>query len=141
MGDDLRIRVGDELHALGLQPLAQGEEVFDDTVVHHRDAAGLADMGVGVQVGRLAVGGPAGVAEADMAMDVLPVVDHVPQHLQAALGLGDLQTLLRVVDSDTGGVIAPVFQPGKTVQQDGRDLFSSDKTNNTTHGKTFLLGI
>jgi hypothetical protein len=57
--------------------------------VHDRDTAGGVGVRVRVDVGRLAVRGPPGVADADRRLG--PVVDPVPEVLDAARGLGDLQ--------------------------------------------------
>ena len=53
--------------ALFGQELLEGGVVFDDAVVHQRDAAGVVGMRVGVDFGGGAVGGPAGVGHADVA--------------------------------------------------------------------------
>ena len=53
-----------EHHALGLQLFAQGAVVLDDSVLHHRHAVGAIEVRVGVAFFRLAMGGPAGVADA-----------------------------------------------------------------------------
>ena len=64
MGNHLDVRVRAEHHPLRLQVLAQAAEVFDDAVLHDRQAAGTIQAGMGVALLRLAVGGPAGVADA-----------------------------------------------------------------------------
>ena len=48
-----------------IEPFAQLAEILDDAVMHDRDAVGGVRMGVAL--GRLAVGGPAGMADADIA--------------------------------------------------------------------------
>jgi hypothetical protein len=45
------------------------EVVFDDAVVHDDEGAGAVAVGVGVLFGGAAVGGPAGVADAEGALD------------------------------------------------------------------------
>ena len=75
------------MYALVEQLLLQLDVVFDDAVVDHGDAAALADMGVGVDVVGLPVGGPAGVADAHVARQIRPVVGQIAEHLQPARGL------------------------------------------------------
>ena len=65
MGDNLGVRFGGEDVPPGGELLAQLAEILDDAVMDHRDA--VAGMGMGVVLGRLAVGRPAGVANADTA--------------------------------------------------------------------------
>ena len=69
MRDDFGVGFGDELVALGNEFALQVEVVFDDAVVDHNDAAGAVAMGVGVLFGGAAVRGPAGVADAECAME------------------------------------------------------------------------
>ena len=65
MQHDLGIGLGLEHRALLLELLAQLAKILDDAVVDHGDAIGRVRMRV--VLGRLAVGGPAGVADAGMA--------------------------------------------------------------------------
>ena len=69
MGDDFGIGFGDELVALGGEFALQVEIVFDDAVVDDDDAAGAVAMGMGIFFGGAAVGGPAGVADAEGALE------------------------------------------------------------------------
>ena len=64
MGNHLSVSVGLEDVAFGLQALPQFAIVFDDAVLHHGNAASHIPVGVGVVFFRLAVGGPAGMANA-----------------------------------------------------------------------------
>ena len=69
VGDDLGVGLGDELVALGGEFALQVEVVFDDAVVDDDDAAGAVAMGMGVLFGGPAVRGPAGVADAEGAVE------------------------------------------------------------------------
>ena len=133
LGHHLGVGLGNEGDPLRLQKLPQLHIVFDDAVVHHGKAAALADLGVGVHVRGLPVGGPAGVAQADDAMDSSAPLHQLIQHLKPALGLGHLQALLLPVNRDARGVIAPIFQPGQAVQQNGGGLLPANKSDNTAH--------
>ena len=73
--------------------------------------------------------------------DQRAAVRQVVQDLETALGLHHLKSLLPVIDRQSGGVVAPVFQTGETLQQDGRGLLLPNKTNNATHKMIFLLNI
>ena len=69
VGDDFGVGFGDELVALGGELGFEGEVVFDDAVVDDDEGAGAVAVGVGVLFGGAAVGGPAGVADAEGAVD------------------------------------------------------------------------
>ena len=79
------------MDALAHQVLLELHVVFDDAVVDQGDPAVLADMGWGVDVIGLPVGGPAGVADAQAPVQVRAAVDQVRQDLEPALGLADLE--------------------------------------------------
>ena len=69
VGDDLGVGLGDEVVAGGDELALEGEVVFDDAVVDDDEGAGAVAVGVGVLFGGAAVGGPAGVADAEGAVD------------------------------------------------------------------------
>jgi hypothetical protein len=69
VGNDLGVGLGDELVALGGELALQVEIVFDDAVVDNDDAAGAVAMRVGVLFRGPAVRGPAGVADAEGAVE------------------------------------------------------------------------
>ena len=135
---DLGIRFGFEGHALRDQKFLELDIVFDDAVVDDGKLAVLADVGVGVDVVRRAVGRPAGMAHADGALHIRAAVDEVAQCLEPAHGFFDLKLMPRRNDRDTGAVIAAVFQTGEAVEQNGGSLLAADVSNNTTHKKVLL---
>ena len=67
MGDHLGVGVAGEHRALRDQLFLQLAEILDDAVMHDRDEVGRMRMRVGF--GRLAVGGPAGMADAGRAVE------------------------------------------------------------------------
>ena len=69
-----------------------------------------AHMRVGVGLGWLAVGRPAGVADAGGALHRLAVVRLLHQILQAALRLHNLDFALLISHGDAGRVIASVLE-------------------------------
>ena len=77
LGHHLRIRVGLEGDALLEQVLLELHIVFNDAVVDQGDLPIGADVGVGVDVAGLAVGGPAGVSDAQRTLQIGAAVNHV----------------------------------------------------------------
>ncbi len=69
VGDDFGVGFGDELVALRGEFALEVEIVFDDAVVDDDDAAGAVAMRMGVFFGGAAVGCPAGVADAEGAVE------------------------------------------------------------------------
>jgi len=75
VGDDFCIGLGYKFVALADELLLELEVVFDDAVVDDDEAAGAVAMGVGVLFSGAAVGGPAGMADAEGAVDGILVED------------------------------------------------------------------
>ena len=69
VSDDFGVGFGDELVALRGEFALEIEVVFDDAVVDDDDAAGAVAMGMGVFFGGAAMGSPAGVADAEGAVE------------------------------------------------------------------------
>ncbi len=69
MGEDLGVGLGGELDPVGLEDRTQGRGVVDDAVVYDRHPAVLAYVRVGVLRRGCAVGGPAGVSDAELARE------------------------------------------------------------------------
>ena len=133
-GDHVRERLGvgvaDQRDATLREAVPELLGVLDDAVVHDRDAARGVGVRVGVDVVRLAVGGPPGVADADGGLG--PVVDQVPQVLDPARGLGDLQPVA-VDDGQAGRVIAPVLQAPQALEQDRDGVPAADVADDSAH--------
>ena len=134
VGDHLGVGLAFEDVPLGGQLGLQLGEVLDDAVVHQRHAPGLVRVGVGG--GRGAVGGPAGMADADrglhrvLGQDGLQIAD-----LALAAAAFDM-----AVDhgGDPGGIIAAVFQPLQAVDQTGNDGAVSRDADDAAHAKAPL---
>ena len=134
LGHHLAVGLRGEFHPLAQQVFLDLLVVLDDAVVDQGHLAALAHMGMGVDVVGLAVGGPAGVADAQVPVEVRPVMAELPQRLQPALALADLQSQLLRPHSDAGGVIAPVLHPIQTIQQDGGGLLVlAHESDNSAH--------
>ena len=133
LGHHLRVCIRLEHNAMAQKLLLDLHIVFNDAVMHQRDPAVLADMGMGVDVIRFAVGSPAGMADAQRPFHIGAAVDHVGKHLKSALGLAYLKALGLRPHRHTGGIVPPVFHPGQTVQQNGSRFLAAHITNNSTH--------
>ena len=132
---DLGVGVAGELDAGGLQLLAQLGVVLDDPVVDDRDLARRVAVRVGVAVGRPAVGGPAGVAEAGAAREACGVrlgqrcfevgePTGTPAHGQPADA---------VEQGDAGGVVTAVLHPAQRVDDDSASIPRPDVADDSTH--------
>ena len=117
VGRDLGVGVGGHLHALGLEAAAELGEVLDDAVVHQGHAARPPEVGVRVAVGRRAVRGPAGVADAGRDGRERRVGDGLLEvgELAGAL-VGDDRP--GVDERDPRGVVSPVLQPAEPLDDD-----------------------
>ncbi len=109
----------------------QGGVVFDDPIVH--DGATLArNMRVGILGGRLTMGGPAGVGDADAAFerfrgDGVYQLGHLAERAQAPHAAAGAQ------HGETRGVITAILQPLQPLQQDGRHGPLSDGADDAAH--------
>jgi hypothetical protein len=130
VGDGLGVGLGGEFVALGTQLGAQLFEVFDDAVMHHGEAGG--DVGVGIALGGHAVGGPAGVGDADLGAQV-GGIGLGGKLGDAADGAQALQ-LAVLEHGEAGGVVAPVFELAQALEQHGNDVATGNGGNDATHG-------
>ena len=114
------------------QLVAQLGEVLDDPVVDDGDAPILAQVRMGVAVGRTAVRGPSGVADAGRG---------VGQRVAAEQGLevGELAGLLAHLelavadDGDAGGVVSAVLQTAQAGDDDLQCLLLTDVPDDSAH--------
>src|SRR6185295_4627584 len=132
--DRFGIGVGRELVAQQLKRVAHVAVVLDDAVVHHAHAA--ADVRVRVALGRRAVRGPARMADADGALELL-----LPGQL---LQLGDAaaraQALERAVDDRyPGRVVAAVLEAQQPLDQDRDDVARAYRGDDAAHGLTLRM--
>jgi hypothetical protein len=104
--DDLGIGLGLEDGALFLQRLAQFAEILDDAVMDDGDAGRGVRMGV--VLGRLAVGGPAGVADAGMARQRLGAQPNF-KIFQFAFGAAALE-MIAFQGGNARGIVAAIFK-------------------------------
>ena len=109
--------------------LLQLEVVLDDAVVHHRHAA--VAVRVGVLVGRLAVRGPAGMADAGRAARRL-LAEALLQIGELALGAHDREALLPQ-DREARRIIAAVLELAQTLDEQVRAILVADVPNDAAH--------
>ena len=112
-----------------LQLHPQFAEILDDTVVDHRNALGGVGMGIGL--GRLAVGRPAGVADPDMACQRL-LAQLVLEIAQLALGAAAIDPAV-FERGDARGIVAAIFQPLERIDQLLGNRPASQNSDNAAH--------
>ena len=114
VGEDFGVGLGGELVALGDEAVFEELMVFDDAVVDEGELAGLVEVRMGVGVGGRAMGGPAGVADANGAGDGL-FAEEAGEFIDAAGFFAEFK-LAVVQRADAGGIIAAVFEPAEALQ-------------------------
>ena len=133
MGDHFGVGFGVELGALLLQLVTQLAEVLDDAVVH--DSKLVGGVRVRVVLGRLAMRGPAGVADAGEASERLACEPHL-EIAQLALGAPARQCAA-FQRRDACGVVAAIFQPLERVDELARYRFTAENADNPAQGRLF----
>jgi hypothetical protein len=136
-GDDLGVGLADQLEAVGLELGAQLGEVLDDAVVDERELAAVAQVGVGVRVGRAAVGRPASVSDARAGrlhgIDLEQLFE--ARQLAGALADGDLAALID--HRDARGVVAAVLETPQTSDERLNRIVGADISDDSTHEPKF----
>ena len=123
------------LAPLLLQLVAQLAEILDDAVVHDRELLGGVRMGV--VLGRLAVGRPAGVADADRAGERLAVQPRL-EVAQLALGAPARQRAA-LERGDAGGIVAAIFEALERVDELPRHRLTAENPDNPAHSAPIPL--
>ena len=125
----LGIGVGGKDVARGAELAAKVLEILDDAVMNQHHAA--VGVGVGVVDRRLSVGCPAGVPDPDGAGQGLLGDDlFEPPYLAFRTTALD-----RAIDQgrDAGGVVAAIFEPPQTLDQQGRYVAFPDDSDDAAH--------
>ena len=133
VGDDLGVGLGDEGVALGDELVLEREVVFDDAVVDDDEGAGAVAVGVGVLFGGAAVGGPAGVADAEGAVDGVESARTASRLRSLPGARRSSRPLGAAGDGDAGGVVAAVFEAAQAFNDDGDAGLGADVTDNSAH--------
>ena len=119
------------------EPFLETVAILNHAVVDEGDGAGLVQVGVGILIGGRAVGGPAGMADAELAGDGL-VVDEAGQALiQFAYFFANGQTAFRE-HGEARAVVAAILQAPQRFQQNGRRCFLTDVSDDAAHGSLAL---
>jgi len=135
LDEHLGIGIRNTLDALLRQPRLDLLIVFDDPVVHHYEMAGGIEMRVCIDFVRRSVRRPAGMANAHGGFTKyiqIGRIDLFAQILDLAWIL-DHPDLPVMQAGHASRVIAPVFQPSKSIHQDFRRIPFSKISNNSTH--------
>ena len=131
VGQDFGVGLGAEAVPGFEQWGAQGLVVLDDAVVDQRQPPRLVIVRVSVFVGGPPVRGPAGVGNTDVARR-RRLGQQVGEGLDAPGTLAGFEP--SAVDGDQpGGIVAPVFQPPQTIEQDGGRVCFADVADDSTH--------
>ena len=134
VGDDLGVGLRLEDVPLGLQALLDRQVVLDDAVVHHDQLARAVGVGVCVLVGGASVGGPAGVTEADGAID-RALSENALQYLDAPGGPPDLEPL-GPDHRRARRVVPAVLEALQALDHDVDRALVPDVADDSTHGPT-----
>ena len=101
------------------------------------DGQALGGVGMRVAFSRPAMGRPAGVADADGAGERLT---REPGFEIAQLALSPPADKLPAFQrGDTGGIVAPVFEPLECIDKQARDRLTPENANNSAHASGSLL--
>ena len=134
MSDHLSVSVAGEGGAVAHQLFFQLTEILDDAVMHHRHQLG--HMRVGIGFDRLAMGGPAGMADAGVAHQRL-ALEAVFEITQLAFGAPPRQ--VAVLDSgDARGIVAAIFEALQRVDQLFGDRPFAEDANDAAHRPLLL---
>ena len=129
MGHELGVGIRVERRAVPEQGLPELEVVLDDAVVHHHRIAGPVRVGVGL--GRAAVGGPAGVADAGVSLHRrLGHERFQPGELAFRAAQRDLPA---VEDGDARRVVAAVLQLSQAVDEHCGGVTAADVSHDSAH--------
>ena len=135
MCKDLGVSLALKVMAAALQLLAQFGEVLDDAVVDDGDTTVAAGVGMGVNDRRLAVSGPAGVADAagGVAVDIGKLALQARDLAHAANNIEVRRGALAYLERDTRGVIAAILHTLKTRDQDVLCNIRAGVADNSAH--------
>ena len=127
----LRVGLRDEAVAGGGEARLELEVVLDDAVVDDHDAAGAVLVRVSVLLGGAAVGGPAGVPDAPVAVERLRG-EARRQVAELARGAAALEAAV-LHDGDAGRVVPAILQPAQAVQDHGDRVPPAHVSDDAAH--------
>jgi hypothetical protein len=132
MGEDFGVRFRVELMPGLGKPFFYSVEILDHAIVNDGDASRLVEVRVGILVRGRAVGGPSGVANAELTGRRLGLEDTAEAFVNPAFFLACLKR--RVIQhAHSGAVVTTVLKSAQPFQEDGSRLLSADVTYDTAH--------
>src|SRR5579864_1122966 len=140
MRDDFRVSFSGELVPFLSELLLQAVIVLHDPVVHNHNFAGAIAMRMGVFFGGTAVRSPSGVAYAVRAMEWL-LPNRFFQIPQFSFGTANLKTTSVAGYCDSCGIVAAIFQPPQTFNDDRNNTFLANVTDDATHFRPRRPGL
>ena len=129
VGDDLGVGLRFERIAQRLQARALFLVVLDDAVVDQGHA--VADVRMRVGLGDAAMGGPAGVADAQVRVEAFG--QRGAFHFRDPAGAAHAADLVALDHGDAGRIVTAVFQPLQSFDQYRNHIAIRDRTNNAAH--------
>ena len=129
MRDNFRIGLAEETPALCQQFVAQWLEILDNSVVYDDNITG--DMRVGIVLGRGPMRRPAGVGNACISGQGV-ILQSRREIDQLALSPATVE-IAAMNGTDSGRIIAPVFQPFQPAQQAVRHRITTQNADDSTH--------
>ena len=135
MREDLGIGLALKVVAAALQLFAQLGEVLDNAVVDDGDATIAAGVGMGVDNGRLAVSGPAGMADTagSVAVDIGKLALQARNLTHAADDIEVSRGALAHLERDARGVITAIFHTLKARDQNVLCNIRAGVADNSAH--------
>ena len=131
VGDHLRVRLGHEHVARGLQPGLQGKVVLDDAVVDHDDASGRVLVGMRILLRGPAVGRPTRVAHPVVTRERLLLQAQL-QVLQLARGAPALEHAV-AHHRHPGRVVAAVLELAQALDDDRHRIARAHVSHDPAH--------
>ena len=133
VGNDLGVGFGDELVPLGGELAFQLQVILNNAVVHHHNASGAVAVRMRILLGGPSVRGPARVPDAVSAVQRFGA-ERVFQILQLARRPADLQQrCFRSAHGDPGRIVAAVFQPAQSFDDDRNHVLAAHISHNAAH--------
>ena len=132
VGEDFGIRFGTEFNPLGAELRTQCRCVLDDPVVDDGESVVCVGVWMGVAIARLAMRGPAGVADARSPFQAFRQKALQFPHL--AFALVDAQRSI-AHHGQPGRVVPPVLEAMQPFHQNRRRVLASDVAHDSTHAQ------
>ena len=133
MGNDLGVGFAGKLRALLLEVLPQLAKILDDAVMNHGDILGC--VGMGVVFGRLAMGSPAGMTDAGMALE-RRILQSRFEIFELAFGAAAIEAIA-FQRGDARRIIAAIFEALERINQLFGDRSAPENADDAAHAVCF----